>query len=140
MGNGYLKQKRSALPVRTLRRVTWLVVVFLLGSTPYLSAETLALEAEVMESSEGLAVPRSASREVQYAVIHHKHERDQAAFSEWLRGHQSGSVSFVASDGNTHQGTLHRLKHCFGRGLLLYTDVVALAEKAVIRLELPKAP
>ena len=49
-------------------------------------------------------------------------------------------VSFFAGDGSAHQAILHRLKHCFGRGLLLYTDSVSLAEKGVIRLELPEAP
>jgi len=98
------------------------------------------LDVEVMESSEGMAIPGAGSAHVWSAVIHHKHERDQAAFAEWLRGHQSGSVSFIASDGNPHRGILHRLKHCFGRGLLLYTDSAQLTEKAVIRLELPVVP
>ncbi len=118
----------------------WLVGALLLGSPSSLWARSLVLEAEVMESSEGMAIPGAGSAQVRSAVIHHKHERDQAAFSEWLHGHQNGVVSFVASDGNAHQGMLHRLKHCFGRGLLLYTDGVSLVEKAVIRLELPVAP
>ncbi len=118
----------------------WLIGALLLGSPSYLWAGSLVLEAEVMESSEDMAIPGAGSAQVRSAVIHHKHERDQAAFSEWLRGYQSGAVSFVASDGSTHQGMLHRLKHCFGRGLLLYINGVALAEKAVIRLELPVVP
>ena len=112
----------------------------MLGGPSDLWAGSLVLEAEVMESSAGVAVPGTGSAQVRTAVLHHKHERDQAAFAEWLRGHQSGAVSFVVSDGSTHQAILHRLKHCFGRGLLLYTDGVVLAEKAVIRLELPVAP
>jgi len=118
----------------------WLVGGLMLGSPSSLWAGNLVLDAEVMESSEEMAIPGTGSAHVRSAVIHHKHERDQAAFSEWLRGHQSGVVKFVASDGSTHQGMLHRLKHCFGRGLLLYTTSVSLAEKAVIRLELPVAP
>jgi len=114
--------------------------VLVLGGPADLWAGSLVLEAEVMEGSEGLAVPGSGSAQIRTALLHHKHERDQAAFSEWLRGHQSGVVSFVVSDGSVHQAILHRLKHCFGRGLLLYTDGVSLAEKAVIRLELPVAP
>ena len=120
--------------------VTSLIGALMLGSTSSLWAGSLVLEAEVMESSAGVAVPGSGSAHVRTALLHHKHERDQAAFAQWLRGHQSGVVSFVVSDGSTHQAILHRLKHCFGRGLLLYADDVALAEKAVIRLELPLAP
>ena len=112
----------------------------MLGGPSDLWAGSLVLEAEVMESSAGVAVPGTGSAQVRTAVLHQKHERDQAAFSEWLRGHQSGMVSFFAGDGSAHQAILHRLKHCFGRGLLLYTDSVSLAEKGVIRLELPEAP
>ncbi len=119
---------------------TSLAGALMLGNPSSLWAGSLVLEAEVMESSEEMAIPGAGSAHVRSAVLHHKHERDQAAFSEWLRGHQSGVVKFVASDGSTHQGILHRLKHCFGRGLLLYTTSVSLPEKAVIRLELPVAP
>jgi hypothetical protein len=122
------------------RCFAWLVGALLLGSPCSLWAGSLVLEAEVMESAEGIAIPGAGSAQVRSALIHHKHDRDQAAFAQWLRGHQSGVVSFVVSDGNAHQAILHRLKHCFGRGLLLYADDVALAEKAVIRLELPVAP
>ena len=118
----------------------WLAGGLMLGSPSSLWAGNLVLEAEVMESSGEMAIPGAGSAHVRSAVIHHKYERDQAAFSDWLRGHHSGVVSFVASDGSTHQAILHRLKHCFGRGLLLYTTSVSLAEKAVIRLELPVAP
>ena len=117
-----------------------LVGGLMLGSPSSLWGGNLVLDAEVMESSEEMAIPGAGSAHVRSAVIHHKHERDQAAFSEWLRGRQSGVVNFVASDGSTHQGILHRLKHCFGRGLLLFTTSVSLPEKAVIRLELPVAP
>jgi hypothetical protein len=33
---------------------------------------------------------------------------------------------------------VYRLKHCFGRGLLVYADQVDLAEKDIVRLELPR--
>ena|SRR2546426_1441162 len=120
--------------------VIGLAAVLILIHPPNLFAETLVLEAEVMEGSQGMVVPGMGFSEMRYAIVHHNHERDQAAFSGWLRGHQSGVVKFVASDGSTHQGMLHRLKHCFGRGLLLFTTSISLAEKAVIRLELPVAP
>src|SRR3989454_7117973 len=100
---------------------TSLVGALMLGSPSSLWAGNLVLEAEVMESSEEMAIPGTGSAHVRSAVIHHKHERDQAAFSEWLRGHQSGGGEIVASDGGGHQAILYRLKHCFRRGLLLFT-------------------
>ena len=117
-----------------------LVVVLVLLSVPLLQAETLVLEAEVLEGSEAMAIPGIVSPALRYALVHHKHAGDQAAFAEWLRSQQRGQVRFVAGDGTVHQAILHRLKHCFGRGLLVFTDAVALAEKAVIRLELPRTP
>jgi len=129
----------AGLLIRTIG-LAGLVVVLVLISAPSLQAEPLRLEAEVLEGSGALALPGVASPEIRYALVHHKHERDQAVFAEWLRGHQSGVVSFVVSDGSTHQAILHRLKHCFGRGLLLYTDAISFPEKAVIRLELPRTP
>src|SRR5438309_11886760 len=106
---------------------TSLVGALMLGSTSSLWAGNLVLEAEVMESSEKMAIPGTGPAHVRSAVIHHKHERDQAAFSEWLRGHQSGAVKFVAIDGSTHQAILHRLKHFFGRVLLLDPPTVSRA-------------
>src|SRR2546422_4233926 len=100
---------------------TSLVGALMLGSPSSLWAGNLVLEAEVMESSEEMAIPGVGSAHVRSAVIHHKHERDQAAFFEWLRGHQSGGGEIFARDGSAHQANLFRLKQCFWRGVALYT-------------------
>src|SRR2546426_5740484 len=105
---------------------TSLLGALMLGSPSSLWAGNLVLEAEVMESSEEMAIPGAGSAHVRSAVIHHKHERDQAAFSEWLRGHQSGGGEFFASDGGAHQAIFYPLKRCFGRGLVLFTPTVSL--------------
>src|SRR2546428_12573662 len=89
---------------------TSLVGALMLGSPSSLWAGNLVLEAEVMESSEEMAIPGAGSAHVRSAVIHHKHERDQAAFSEWLRGHQSGGGGFFAGAGGGHQGHLYRVQ------------------------------
>lgn len=95
------------------------------------------LEAEVLEGSLSLDVVGARAGPIRYALIHHAHEQDQPAFSNWLRTHETASVTFSIKDGQPHQGVLSRLKHCFGRGLLIYTDPVGLAEKDLVRLELP---
>src|SRR2546427_5794134 len=92
---------------------TSLLGALMLGSPSSLWAGNLVLEAEVMESSEEMAIPGVGSAHVRSAVIHHKHERDQAAFSEWLRDHQSGGGEIVARGGKGHQAILYQRQHCF---------------------------
>src|SRR2546425_12853670 len=96
---------------------TSLVGALMLGSPSSLWAGNLVLEAEVMESSEEMAIPGVGSAHVRSAVIHHKHERDQAAFSEWLRDHQSGGGEICARDREGQPAMLERRKACFARGL-----------------------
>ena len=104
-----------------------------------IQAQGLALDAEVMESSADLALPGLTHDQVRYAILHHKQQKDQASLAAWLRSHGSTRISFQTLDGTVHQAVLQRLKHCFGRGLLLYTDPVRLEAKAVIRLRLGEA-
>jgi len=99
-------------------------------------AEGLSLEADVMERTTEVALPALSPHTVRVLVLHHKHEQDQASLAAWLRRHSGAQISFQTLDGPSHQAVLQRLKHCFGRGLLLYTDPVQLEEKDVIRLQL----
>jgi len=100
-------------------------------------AEVLVLEAEVLEGSGPVAVPGTVTGPIRYAIVHHHQAQDQARLSIWLRSQSGSPVTFVTKDGGTHRGVLNRLKHCFGRGLLIYADPVGLAEKDLVRLELP---
>jgi phage-related protein len=99
-------------------------------------AQGLILEAEVLEGAADIALPGLNHDQVRYVILHHKHQKDQASLAAWLRRHGGTRVSFQTLDGTVHQAVLQRLKHCFGRGLLLYTDPVRLETKAVIRLRL----
>jgi hypothetical protein len=99
-------------------------------------AQGLILEAEVLEGSADIMLPGLTHNQVRYVLVHHKHQKDQATLATWLRGHGDARVSFQTPDGTVHQAVLQRLKHCFGRGLLLYTDPVRLEAKAMIRLRL----
>jgi len=95
------------------------------------------LQAEVLEGSYAVEVPGTAPSEVRYLVLHHKRQNDQARLAEWLRQHGGARMSFRTLDGTPHAAVLQRLKHCFGRGLLLYADAVDLHDKDVIELRLP---
>lgn len=108
-----------------------------LGSIDAVMAGPLVLEAEVLEGSDSLDVVGTRAGPVRYVLIHHAHEQDQSTVSHWLRSHETAGVTFSTKDGQHHRGVLSRLKHCFGRGLLIYADPVSLAEKDLVRLELP---
>lgn len=99
-------------------------------------SQELILDAEVMEGSSAIELPGIAPKQVRYAIVHHKQQKDQARIAAWLRNHGGARVSFQTGDGKVHPAILQRLKDCFGRGLLLYTDPVRLQAKAVIRLQL----
>jgi hypothetical protein len=101
-------------------------------------AQGLVLEAQIMEASSDIELPGLGTNRVRYAVLHHKHQKDQESLAAWLQHHAGARVSFETLDGAAHEAVLERLKHCFGRGVLLYTDAVRLKEKDVIRLRLER--
>jgi len=101
---------------------------------------SLDIEAEVLEGSEEFLVPGMHTLSVRYAIVHHAKQEDRAVLSNWLHSQDSLPVMFATRDGAAHRGVLRRLKHCFGRGLMVFTDPVRLAEKQVVRLSLDRAP
>jgi hypothetical protein len=112
------------------------IATLLLLLTAPARAETLAMEAEVLEASHVVDVPGAGAGQIRYLILHHKHEKDQAPLSEWLHRYAGARMTFRTRDGTTHAAVLQRLKHCFGRGLLLYSDAVDLKEKDVIQVTL----
>ncbi len=126
----------------TLRRILIAVMGIAwglgVGSPGTVGAGSLVLDGEVLEGSGSVAVPGLAPESVRYAVVHHYRAQDRSDLSAWLRSRGGSPVTFVTKDGRAHQGVLNRLKHCFGRGLLIFSDPVDLAEKEIVRLELPR--
>ena len=113
------------------RVLMWTLVALLPACA---QAQGLVLEGEIMEGSAAIELPGAAH--VRYAIVHHRYQEDQASLAEWLRHHSDPHVSFQTRDGTVHTAVLERLKDCFGRGLLLYTDPVQLEAKDTIRLQL----
>lgn len=131
--------QRGSLDIRwILIAVTVVAWILGVGRPGSVGAAPLVLDAEVLESSGSVVVPGFASESVHYAVVHHHRSQDRSDLSAWLRSRGGSPVTFVTKDGQAHQGVLNRLKHCFGRGLLLYADPVSLGEKDLVRLELPR--
>ena len=115
--------------------VFWWILA--LAGTPNAWGGSLALEAEVLEGSDGLVLPNASVESIRYAIVHHANQEDRTKLSEWLRTHESAPVSFVTREGTFHYGVLRRIKHCFGRGLLVYAYPVRLHEKDIVKLDLP---
>lgn len=97
-------------------------------------ADSALMEAEVLETSREVRLAGLAP--VRFLLLHHKHPKDQARMSEWLHRHDGSRIEFRTRDGGVHTAALYRLKHCFGRGLLLYSDTVVIEAKDVIALRL----
>jgi hypothetical protein len=110
-----------------------------LAAPPPARAQELIIEGEVMEGSPAIEVPGFASGQIRYAIVHHKHQKDQASFASWLRRSSGAQIAFETLDGTAHRALIRRLDHCFGRGLLLYSDPVELRAKGVILLRLGQA-
>lgn len=119
--------------------VIWVVLAVSLLLAPGARASTQELEAEVLEGSGELLAPGAHPASFRYAIVHHATREGRPIMSEWLRSQDSLTVTFVTHDGAAHRGVLRRLRHCFGRGLLVFTDPVRLREKQVIRLMLDRA-
>jgi len=115
------------------RVVIGTLLLSMIGSA---QGESPALEAEVLEASQVVAVPGAGSSQIRYLILHHKHQKDQARLSDWLHRYGGTQMTFQTRDGATHAAVLQRLKHCFGRGLLLYSDAVDFKEKDVIQVTL----
>ena len=97
-------------------------------------AEMGVLDAEVLEASRAVEVPGAAASRIRFLMLHHKHSKDRSRLSDWLRRHDGAQVEFRAQDGETYTAVLHRLKHCFGRGLLFYAEPVDFKQKDVIEI------
>jgi len=88
-----------------------------------------------------LEVHADAASRITAVVFHQADESSRAPLAEFLRTN-SGAMVKVEIDGSTQspgQGTVFRLKSCFGRGLLLLPAQAAMKEGTVFHLR-PAAP
>jgi hypothetical protein len=87
-----------------------------------------------------LEVHTDAAKTVTVVVFHHASEKSRSALAELLRAHSGALVEVAAegTQGNAWQGTVFRMKSCFGRGLLLLPATAALSKGAVFHLRLPQ--
>jgi len=99
-------------------------------------SERVALDCEVLEVSGKYLGNAKEFGAIHYVMIRHKDSADWDRLSEWLKTRSGSDVSFTGPDGRSHKGVLRRLKMCFGRGLLIFSDPVEISEGSVLKVEL----
>ncbi len=109
--------------------LTFLASSFRLGAQ---SAEPSSLECEVLETSAPPAPSAKALTAIRYVIVRQRRPEDRDKLSGWLRIHSGTEVTFAVADGRPHHGVLWRLRMCFGRGLLIFSDRVTPREKETI--------
>lgn len=113
------------------KQTTLALIAFVSLSVGQLHAQTqspMRVECEVLEVSNPYRGDLKELAAIGYAIVRHKNPADRKWFSEWLRTESGADVIFTAADGSPHQGVLRRLRMCFGRGLLVFTEPVKLKE------------
>ncbi len=114
----------------------WFSVLFFFAS-PAFGSEEWVVPCEILESSEALS---STSRKIdglRYLLLHQANSADRDAFSSWLKAHSGTEIHFTFED-RTYQGVLCRLAHCFGRGLLIFTEDTQFKKRDIIDIVLPR--
>jgi len=101
--------------------------------------DKIKLPCEVMESSDFLKSSVGKLNGVRYILLHHANSADRETLSKWLKVYSGTEVRFIF-EGKEYKGILCRLAHCFGRGLLIYTDDVRPAKRNIIDVILPLSP
>ena len=117
-----------------------LLLACAVGSAPA-KAPRHPAEAPSGVACRALEVHADAASRITAVVFHHAGESSRAPLAEFLRAH-SGAAVEVQIEGSTDspgQGTVFRLKSCFGRGLLLLPAEAAMKEGTVFHLR-PAAP
>ena len=114
------------------------IILVLLNAASVSSQATVppTITCDVLEVSNQYQGDRKELAPLGYLIIRHKNAEDQKKFSDWLKGHNGAGVTFTTPDGVRHHGVVRRLKVCFGRGLLIFTEPVSVKERDSIVVQL----
>ena len=103
---------------------------------PAMAEDPIRMPCEVMEVSPAFQTQFSRLKDIHYLIIHHANAADRTTLSTWLKAHSGAEVIFVVNE-KRYRGVLCRMAHCFGRGLLIYTDPVKVSRRDIIEVVLP---
>jgi len=110
--------------------------LFVVLTFPVSGADTITMPCEVLEVSGNAKTQLEQLKAVHFMVIHHANAADRETLSSWLKANRGTEVQFTVA-GKVYHGVLHRLAHCFGRGLLIYTRKIQVEEKNIIEVNFP---
>lgn len=115
------------------------VPLFLVLAISVSAADKIKLPCEVLEISGAPHTRSDTFKKVHFMVIHHANAADREKLSTWLKANSGTDVWFTVLH-RKYQGILYRMAHCFGRGLLLYTDRIDVKARDIIEVTLPESP
>ncbi len=122
-----------------MKRWIFLCIAFLWAASPAFSSEKIKLKCEVLEVSTSFKSDSSRLNGIRYILLHHANAEDREKLSKWLKAHSGTEVIFIVNN-REYKGILSRLAHCFGRGLLIYSDDVKLNKRDIIDVILSPFP
>ncbi|RLC29596.1 MAG: hypothetical protein DRH37_07195 [Deltaproteobacteria bacterium] len=114
-----------------------LCLLLLLPALPGIAGQALKIPCEVLETSGSFNTNSNAFKGMHYMLVHQANAADRETLSTWLKAHSGTEIRFIVRE-KKYPGILCRMAYCFGRGLLLYTDKVTVADKDIIEVILPQ--
>jgi hypothetical protein len=128
------------MPERILKRsILCLFLSSIWIISPTLAQDMLTIPCEVIEVSPPFQSSSANLSGTRYILLHHAHSEDRETISRWLKAYSGTEVTFIVNK-REYKGILFRLAHCFGRGLLIYTDEVRPGRRDIIKLILSPPP
>jgi len=112
--------------------------LLLLVAVPAVAADEIKMPCEVLEVAGTPQVLSDTFKKIHFMVIHHANAADRGRLSKWLKENSGTEVTFSMRQ-RIHKGVLYRLAHCFGRGLLIYTDTINVKARDIIEVTLTES-
>ncbi|MBW2096359.1 MAG: hypothetical protein JRI80_15900 [Deltaproteobacteria bacterium] len=122
----------------SLGRAFLTTFLLLLLAVPSFAADEIKMPCEVLEVAGTPQVLSDTFKKIHFMVIHHANAADRGRLSKWLKENSGTEVTFFVGQ-QIHKGVLYRLAHCFGRGLLIYTDTINVKARDIIEVTLTES-
>jgi hypothetical protein len=92
-----------------------------------LQRKSETLKVEVMEVFMSASGPSAL-------LVHHANEATRETFANWLRAHSGSAVVCTLPDKTRIDARIFRVRLCFGRGLMVARDPVAVRSGTILEI------